>query len=153
MAHLALSEFADKVTELMPAIMKELYRRETSKFCSMQITIPQFVALEILSREGELRMTDLAGLINVTTAAMTGIVDRLVREGYVSRVTDAADRRTIKVRTTAKGKRVVRNACAERKRIIGKMFGAISQADREEYLRILIMIKERIRKEKGRQAR
>ena len=146
MAQLTLSEFADKVSEMMPSIMREFYKQESDKFYKIKITIPQLVVLEMLTRDGESRMTDLAHSINVTTAAMTGIVDRLVRDGYVMRSSDAEDRRVIKVRPTAKGVRVAKSAIEYRKGIYQKMFGVVSQVEREEYLKILTIIRDRIGK-------
>jgi DNA-binding MarR family transcriptional regulator len=145
---LSISEFTEQVTEIMPAIMRELYKRESGKCCKMHITIPQLVVLDILTRDGESRMSDLARAINVTTAAITGTVDRLVRDGYVTRENDARDRRIIKVRPTSKGARIGKDAVKERKAVISKMFGVISQAEREEYLRILIIIRDRLKTDK-----
>ncbi len=144
MPQLSISEFADKLNEIMPVIMREFYRRESGKFCKIQITIPQFVVLDMLTRNGATSMSDLARAINVTTAAMTGIVERLVRDGYAARENDADDRRIVKVRPTAKGTRIVKSAVEKRKRIVGMMFGVISQAEREEYLRIVTIIKENL---------
>jgi len=107
MANLSLSEFSDRIVEIMPAISREFYRKLTGEFYKMKITTPQFVVLEILSREGESRMTDLARLINVSTAAITGIVDRLVRDGYVARANDPDDRRIIRADLTLKGSKAL----------------------------------------------
>lgn len=147
MAQLTLSEFADKINEITPVIIREFFKQESDKFCKIKITLPQFVVLEMLTRDGELRMTDLSSSINVTTAAMTGIVDRLVRDGYVTRANDLKDRRVIKVKPTARGIQVAKNANKQRREIFQKMFGVISQADRKEYLRILTIIRDRIGKQ------
>ena len=144
MPQLTLSEFAEKINGMMPDIMREFYKQESDNFYKIKITIPQLVVLEMLTRDGESRMTDLARSINVTTAAMTGIVNRLVRDGYVVRSSDKGDRRVIKVRPTARGLRVAKNAIERRKDIFQKMFGVISQAEREEYLRILTIIRDRL---------
>ena len=148
MPNLSLSEFSDRVSEIMPVIMREFYKQQTSEFYRMKITLPQFVVLEILHREGQSRMTDLARLINVSTAAMTGIVDRLVRDGYVARASDPDDRRIIKVDLTAKGSKAVKNIIDQRKQIFSRVFGVLSQEDREEYLKILISVRDRL-KEQG----
>ena len=144
MPHLSLSEFSDQVVEIMPVIMREFYKKQTAEFYKMKITLPQFVVLEILHREGQSRMTDLARLINVSTAAMTGIVDRLVRDGYVARASDPDDRRIIRVDLTAKGSKAVKNITDQRKQIFSKIFGVLSQEDREGYLKILVSVRDRL---------
>ena len=141
MSHLAISEFADKVNELMPIIMREYVKIQGREFYKLKITMPQFFVMDILNHNGETKMTDLAGFVNVTTAAMTGIVDRLVRDGYLIRVNDPDDRRIIMVKLTSKGSSVVRSVIEKRKELTMKMFGAISQEDRIAYLNILTSIK------------
>ncbi|MFA5142891.1 MAG: MarR family transcriptional regulator [Candidatus Omnitrophota bacterium] len=148
MTHMSLSEFADKVTEVMPVIMRKFVKQQSEEFYKVKITIPQLVVLDVLTREDELRMSDLARLMNVTTAAMTGIVDRLVRDGYVTRESDAEDRRIIKVRPTAKGSRIVKSAAEHKKAVIMKIFGAVSDAERAEYLRILMLVQDRMKDQK-----
>lgn len=144
MPNISLPEFADKVGEIMPVIMKEFYRQQSSQFYRMKITMPQFVVMDILARNGEMKMTDMARLLNVTTAAMTGIVDRLVRDHYVARGYDSDDRRLIKVSLTAKGDRAVRDIMDNRKHLTMKIFGVISREERDEYLKILSHIKDHL---------
>ena len=89
-------------------------------------------------------MTDLAKAVNVTTSAMTGVIDRLVRDGYVSRTRDSEDRRIVHIKLTVKGTNTVRSAIEDRKQATMKMFGMISQEEREKYLEILEHIKEHL---------
>jgi len=145
----ALAEFSNKVTEMMPTIMREFYKHESSGLEKIKITLPQLIVLNILAREGELRMTDLANYINVSTAAITGIVDRLVRDGYVARLGVRGDRRIIKVRATAKGGKTAKSAVEHQRKMVEKLFGVLSQAERDEYLRILTIIRDRLKGERG----
>jgi len=141
MSNLSLTEFVERVSEIMPVIMKEFFRQETNEFYKLKITLPQFVVLDMLNRQPESKMSDLARFINVTTAAMTGIVDRLVRDSYAKRMRDPGDRRIVKVSLTAKGARTVKEMIGQRKRLTARIFGVISQEEREEYLKILGHIK------------
>jgi len=144
MAPLSITEFADRVSEIMPVIMKEFLKSQAGGFHKMRITLPQFAIMDILERGGEANMTDLAKAMDVTTSAMTGVVDRLVRDGYVSRSHDLEDRRIIHIKLTPKGARTVRTAIEDRKKATIKMFGVISQEEREKYLSILEHIKEHL---------
>jgi DNA-binding MarR family transcriptional regulator len=145
MSQLGLSEFADKVGVLMPVIMKEFLRRQTGDFYKTKITMPQLFVLEVLNRQGESKMSDIADFLDVSTAAITGIVDRLVRSGYLVRTNDPHDRRIVRVRLTSKGISAVRDAMERRKQVTIKIFGAISQEEREEYLKILTHIAEHLK--------
>jgi DNA-binding MarR family transcriptional regulator len=78
---------------------------------------------------------------------MTGLVDRLVRDGYAARGPDLKDRRIIKIKLNPSGNELVRKINAQRREMIIKIFGKISSSDREDYLRILKQIKEILAKE------
>ncbi|WP_245919569.1 MarR family winged helix-turn-helix transcriptional regulator [Melittangium boletus] len=61
------------------------------------INLTDLVALDHLIAQGPKTPSDLASLLEVTTAASTHIVDRLERAGHVSREPDATDRRKVLV--------------------------------------------------------
>lgn len=145
MGELSLPEFADKMNQIMPVIIKEFSRRQFNQLG--QITLPQFLILGFLHKEGESKMTGLAHFLHVSTPAMTGIIDRLVRDGYAARESDPEDRRIIKIRITLKGNQLVKKVMEQRSKMVIKIFGRISEQDRKDYLRILLQIKDILLKE------
>lgn len=147
MGDVSMPEFADKLSEMMPVISREFLRHQTAEFYKMKITPPQMIILELLHKLDESKMTDLAHVLNVTTAAMTGIISRLVRDGYAVRVSEPDDRRIIKIRLTAKGANTVKSMTEHRKKMMIKIFGMISQEEREEYLNILSHVYEHLKEE------
>jgi DNA-binding MarR family transcriptional regulator len=58
----------------------------------------EWKCLDLLSREGAATAGRLAELSGFTTGAITGIVDRLERAGYVRREPNPRDRRSVIVR-------------------------------------------------------
>ncbi len=140
MAKVSLFEFADKINEIFPVMMKEFARQQGDELYKEKITLPQFFILVILNRSGESKMTDMAHSMNVTSAAMTGIIERLVNYGYVTRLFDFKDRRIIRVKLTQKGEDLLRKINQQRRKMIINIFGKISQSEREAYLRILTQI-------------
>jgi len=142
MVGISLLEFADKLDEIMPVLVKEFSRRQAIELYKGKITVPQFLALGFLHSQGESKMSNLAKFMRVSTAAMTGIIDRLVRDGYALRQNDPGDRRIIKVKLTDKGNVLIKKIYQQRKEMIIKIFGKISETDRYEYLRILMQVKE-----------
>lgn len=52
-------------------------------------------ALDVLIKSGEMTAGQLAEATRLTTGAITGVVDRLEKAGYVSRVFDKNDRRRV----------------------------------------------------------
>jgi DNA-binding MarR family transcriptional regulator len=142
MTPIPINVFAEKLNEIIPVLMKEFAKRQENDLFKGKLTFPQFVVLNTLHHEGPTKMTDLAHFMRVTTAAMTGIVNRLVRAGYVLRAVDPKDRRIIKVKLDAKGLGVVSKVEAERRHMIIEIFGRISEIERDDYLRILTHIRD-----------
>lgn len=139
---ISISEFADRLEETMAAMAKGFSRHGTNELFKGKITLPQFLAMDYLHRNGESRMTDLARSMSITTAGMTGIVDRLVRYGYVARGLDPKDRRVIKTKLTQKGAAIVERIKEQRRKMITHVFGKISEKDRSVYLRIVNKARE-----------
>lgn len=68
-----------------------------------KISYPQFFLLTYLAEEECLSMSNIAKMMGHSTAAATGMVDKLQDLGYLNRCTAAADRRKIMVRITQQG--------------------------------------------------
>ena len=80
------------------------------------ISYAQFFLLGYLANEDYLTMTDISKKMGHSTAAATGLVDRLEKLGYVQRLHAADDRRKVMVQITRKGIEMVsrlRNAIAD----------------------------------------
>ncbi len=71
------------------------------------ISFAQFFLLSYLSTSRELTMTDIARKMGHSTAAATGLVDRLEKLGYMERTHAIDDRRKVLVRITPKGLDIV----------------------------------------------
>lgn len=136
-----LNDFADRLNTIIPVIMKEFAYRQKNELYKGKITLPQFIILGFLHQSGLANMTDLAKYMKVTTSAMTGIISRLVRAGYVQRKADSKDRRIIKVKLSSRGASLVLKVEEERRQMIIDVFGQISEHERQEYLNILGRIK------------
>ncbi len=147
MAGITIADFADQLEQLMPEIVKGFAHRLHSDVFQGKVTLPQVLILDLLNRQGASKMTDLAKDMKVTTAASTGIVQRLVLLGYVQREFDQNDRRIIKIKLSVKGAELLKKLSLQRRQLITKAFGQISEHDRLEYLRILTQVKEALSKE------
>ena len=80
------------------------------------VSYAQFFLLGYLANEDYLTMTDISKKMGHSTAAATGLVDRLEKLGYVQRLHAADDRRKVMVQITRKGIEMVtrlRNSIAE----------------------------------------
>ncbi|WP_375263958.1 MarR family winged helix-turn-helix transcriptional regulator [Palleronia sp.] len=69
-----------------------------------QTTLSRFDVMAALARsDAGLKMSALSGVLRVSNGNITGIVDRLVKDGFVIRVQVPGDRRASLARLTRKG--------------------------------------------------
>jgi len=73
----------------------------------VNLTIGQLKSLFFLDFEGSTSLGRLAGALGVTPPNVTGIIDRLVEQGMVSREENPENRRMLVVRLTLKGKALI----------------------------------------------
>ena len=87
-----------KRTRGVEAVLRDRLRTE------FQTTLPRFDVMAALARsEAGLKMSALSGVLRVSNGNITGLVDRLVKDGIAIRVQVPGDRRASLVRLTRKG--------------------------------------------------
>ena len=74
---------------------------------SSQLTMPQLKILLLLYRMGDTSGRELAGLLGVSLATMSGMVDRLVAHDLVIRAEDAHDRRVRRISLSGHGAEMI----------------------------------------------
>jgi DNA-binding MarR family transcriptional regulator len=71
------------------------------------ISMSQLHVLNLLDRHGEMAMSHLADMLDVSMSAASGLVDRIEERGYVERIRVPSDRRVVIARVTDSGRRVL----------------------------------------------
>ena len=80
-------------------MLKQCMRKS---FESSELTMPQSVIAFTLIKFGKMKISDLSEKVNLSNSTVSGIVDRLEKQGYVERSRNAEDRRTVYVNVTNK---------------------------------------------------
>ena len=94
----------------------------------------QWTLLSVLHRNGQgMTMTELGKNLLVTKANMTGMIDRLERDGYVSRHPDQFDRRVTKVMLTEKGNEFIQLIDDPRNQFHAEMFQDFSDEELSQF--------------------
>jgi len=93
--------------------------------------------LVCLYRSGGLPLSQIAERLLVTGGNVTGIVDRLEREGYVYRQRDEHDRRRIYARLTPQGERICREVLPAYERTVEQVMSALSPEERRQLTHLL----------------
>ena len=98
---------ADRLADFVLFTQRSCILNLSSELNKGNISFPQFFLLTYLSSEEYLTMSDIAKKMGHSTAAATGLVDRLEKLAYVERVHGSEDRRKIMVRITTIGVHLV----------------------------------------------
>jgi DNA-binding MarR family transcriptional regulator len=98
---------ADRLADFVLFTQRSCILNLSTELIRGNVSYPQFFLLAYLSSEEYLTMSDIAKKMGHSTAAATGLVDRLENLEYVERVHAAEDRRKIMVRITRKGVELV----------------------------------------------
>lgn len=98
---------ARSLTDFIMFSQRNLILRLSPELNQGKVSYPQFFLLAYLEEEECLSMSSIAQMMGHTTAAATGMVDKLEELGHLKRFTAAADRRKIMVRITDQGKELI----------------------------------------------
>ena len=127
-------------------IEAELRRRLDREF---GVTLPKFDVMAALVRhEGGMTMTEVSRQLMVSNGNVTGIVDRLVAEGLVARVTNEEDRRATFVRLTRKGLGLFEAMAAAHERWVEEILAGFGDERTETMIRLLDALREATRTER-----
>jgi len=78
----------------------------TGRMVKAGISMTHLHILWVLEHHGDLTMTRLAELLDVSLSNATGLIDRMEERGLIERVRVATDRRVVMVRASAEGARI-----------------------------------------------
>ena len=107
---LPLSGVGDLVGKLMGLVHRRSAGSTLALMNAAGLTMAQMVALYVLDHLGPQSVTAIAAFLNLSPAATSHLVDRLVTGGFVGRTEDQEDRRQKRIAITPTG-RGPRRAC------------------------------------------
>jgi DNA-binding MarR family transcriptional regulator len=103
----------------------------------VNVTPSQMGILFLLSKDGDKTMSELSTALNIDNSTLTRLADRLVREGFVERIRDDADRRISKLRITENGRAESRKALRITKEINNEIIRGFSEEEISAFVKIL----------------
>jgi DNA-binding MarR family transcriptional regulator len=119
-------------------VTKELARRAN-------LTGPQLTILKVLEQVGDMSLSEVSDRIRAQNSTVTGIIDRMEREGLAERVRSKEDRRVVRIHLTDKGLKIAREIPLEPVVILRKALGGLTSTESKELLRIFTKVSRRIR--------
>nr|WP_272509140.1 MarR family transcriptional regulator [Clostridium ganghwense] len=115
-----------KTTLLVDKIFDKYYKE-------IGLSKPQFQSLYLVYLAGDEGMTlsELGSKMCVTKANITTLVDRMESYGFMQRVSNPKDRRSIKTIITKDGKKILDKVLPEYKEFSGEIMGFLSDEEKQ----------------------
>jgi DNA-binding MarR family transcriptional regulator len=133
-----LEEYIERLQEIFLLTMRRISKKTTD--CEPKLTGPQFYILQLLYNGGKSTVSGLAEEMSVKPSAITAMIDRLLKQGYVTRERDELDRRVVFIQISDAGRQILEEVHQKRKKVLTKY---LSHLDRDE-LQSLLSIYEKI---------
>ncbi|MCB9600517.1 MAG: MarR family transcriptional regulator [Sandaracinus sp.] len=127
----------DRILETLVYLYTES-RRVTKELARQHgLTGPQVTAIKVLENFGALSLTDLSARMSATNSTMTGIADRMERDGLVERTRSETDRRVVQIALTEKGRQLAAQIPIASMALFAEALRSLDERDRRDLTRIL----------------
>ncbi len=136
-------KFASNVEELdflLRRVSSTVKRRGRDILADFKITTPQFNALLVLRREGDLTIGELGERLFLACSTATDLVDRMERNELVLRIRDTRDRRVIRMKVLDKGHQMVKEVLEARATYLNGVLSQISDEECTEIIKSMNML-------------
>lgn len=105
--------------------------RERAHFAKATgLSMPQFGILMQLHYRGNCAVGDIGERFDITNAAASQLVDKLVQSGLIQRKEDPSDRRAKLLNLTDKGNKLIQQGIEERYRWVDELAGKLTSEER-----------------------
>jgi DNA-binding MarR family transcriptional regulator len=119
---------------------------------STGLSMPQFSILMQLHYKGACGMSAISERFDVSAAAASQLVDKLVQAGYLERTEDPSDRRAKLLKLSANGAKLVEAGIQERYRWMDELTSRLSVAQQTKISEALTLLTEAARQMEQRES-
>ncbi|MGI6643364.1 MAG: MarR family winged helix-turn-helix transcriptional regulator [Bacillota bacterium] len=125
-----MAESVTRIERLLRHVAFIIRRRGRDILSDFNITNPQFNALLALREKEDITMGELCDKLLLACSTATDLVDRMEKNGFLVRKRDPQDRRVIRLSITDKGKVVISEVLAARRRYVASILENLSAEER-----------------------
>jgi DNA-binding MarR family transcriptional regulator len=124
------AQFSQAIRSWMDVFMHRSMRGWGLFAKSTGLSMPQFSVLMQLHHKGVCGVSDISERFDVTNAAASQLVDKLVQSGFIKREEDPQDRRAKLLNLTEKGKELIQQGIEERYRWVDQLAERLTVEER-----------------------
>ena len=127
---------AERLADIFTVLQRCFLLNLSKELARGNVSFPQYFLLGFLTNQNQLTMTEIAQKMGHTTAAATGLVDRLEKLGLARRTHARDDRRKIRVQATAAGAALVSEVREDMISNLIKMMAHLDVSEQRAWLQI-----------------
>ena len=132
-----LKSSAERLADIFIVLQRSFVLNLSKELVRGRLSFPQFLLLSFLAQESEpLTMSEVARRMKHTTAAATGLVDRLEKLSLISRKQGPKDRRKVMVVITEQGHAMVQEIRQDMIQNLLRLMEVLDENERSTWLRI-----------------
>lgn len=136
------STFNQAIRSWMDVFMHRSMRGWGQYAKSTGLGMPQFSILMQLHHKGSCGVSDISERFDITNAAASQLVDKLVQNNLIKRDEDPNDRRAKLLNLTDKGRKLIQQGIEERYRWVDELAGKLSAEERTKVSEALNIMTE-----------
>lgn len=125
-----------EVTSMFRTLIKAITQEWNKRGGDFNLSFPQYKMLYMLNATGSHTVSQLAEALGITSAAITGITDRLVTEAFVNRERGENDRRVVNISITDRGREIISQVTERQKEMLEGIFDQLHEEDLQHLRRI-----------------
>ena len=134
------SQFIQTIRQFLDFAMHHSMRERAHFAKATGLSMPQFGILMQLNYRHNCGVSDLSERFDITSAAASQLVDKLVQSGLIQREEDPRDRRAKRLNLTEKGRQLIQQGIEERYRWVDQLARKLTQEERNKVSEALAIL-------------
>lgn len=128
-----------QIIHTMDKFTKQLIIKWNKDF-NEELGISHVLTLDYLSKIEYAKPSEIANVLGLKRPTVTSLTEKLVKRGFIKRIYDDSDRRTIYIKITESGREILRRANESGQILRRNMFMKLSEEERDELLRLYLKL-------------
>ncbi|WP_171050924.1 MarR family transcriptional regulator [Bacillus sp. BHET2] len=128
--------YIDRLFAAFQVSNRHIQQEMSSQLKDMNLTVPQFYILYLLSASERIKSTELAEKLEVKPSAITVMIDRLLKHNLVVRERDENDRRIVNLMLSSEGREVYEKAKDMRRKVFSRYLAYLDEEDVDQLVSI-----------------
>ena len=130
-----------RIIRLMKQIFHSVKKNLGNEFRPINLTGPQGMLMGTLGHKGKMKISELSHELGLSNSTVSGMIDRLEKQGMVERIRSSDDRRVVYVDATPEFKKCSKEHFKKMEQKIAAMMNRATQEELDKVLEAFEILK------------